>query len=312
MGLSPPCVPELPVLPIPTSLPLVLTWECLVRDSVWAARVPRAPGGGGGCWTSGVNDGVPRVSGTSAGSCPHSHPLPRCSCPTGLNSSVRQAHVAAIPVRRGHGWRGVKWGSLIDEGGERREAQAALGEGEGVWGGGGGTGLNTMCPLVPGDWAVEATGHQHHRMAGGGGVLARSHGLVFSSAAGGAHWQIAIRCPSLPFPSVKVHQGAGAGAGGEVCHKSGLGTAWYSRCPVPRLCDDLLWLIGVVCGGGGVRRGGSCVGGEWKGCRTAHNCSVTAPVAPTALRALAEASPPPPQSRAVWRGASHRIGCGTA
>ena len=43
---------------------------------------------------------------------------------------------------------------------------------------------------------------------GGGGVLARSHGLVFSSAAGGAHWQIAIRCPSLPFPSVKVHQAA--------------------------------------------------------------------------------------------------------
>ena len=41
-----------------------------------------------------------------------------------------------------------------------------------------------------------------------GGVLARSHGLVFSSAAGGAHWQIAIRCPSLPFPSVKVHQAA--------------------------------------------------------------------------------------------------------
>ena len=40
------------------------------------------------------------------------------------------------------------------------------------------------------------------------GVLARSHGLVFSSAAGGAHWQIAIRCPSLPFPSVKVHQAA--------------------------------------------------------------------------------------------------------
>ena len=42
----------------------------------------------------------------------------------------------------------------------------------------------------------------------GGGILARSHGLVFSSAAGGAHWQIAIRCPSLPFPSVKVHQAA--------------------------------------------------------------------------------------------------------
>ena len=42
----------------------------------------------------------------------------------------------------------------------------------------------------------------------GGEVLARSHGLVFSSAAGGAHWQIAIRCPSLPFPSVKVHQAA--------------------------------------------------------------------------------------------------------
>jgi len=40
------------------------------------------------------------------------------------------------------------------------------------------------------------------------GVLARSHGLVFSSAAGGAHWPIAIRCPSLPFPSVKVHQAA--------------------------------------------------------------------------------------------------------
>ena len=40
------------------------------------------------------------------------------------------------------------------------------------------------------------------------GVLARSHGLVFSFAAGGAHWQIAIRCPSLPFPSVKVHQAA--------------------------------------------------------------------------------------------------------
>ena len=31
---------------------------------------------------------------------------------------------------------------------------------------------------------------------------------MFSSAAGGAHWQIAIRCPSLPFPSVKVHQAA--------------------------------------------------------------------------------------------------------
>ena len=42
----------------------------------------------------------------------------------------------------------------------------------------------------------------------GGGVLARSHGLVFSSAARGAHWPIAIRCPSLPFPSVKVHQAA--------------------------------------------------------------------------------------------------------
>ena len=40
------------------------------------------------------------------------------------------------------------------------------------------------------------------------GVLARSRGLVFSSAAGGAQWQIAIRCPSLPFPSVKVHQAA--------------------------------------------------------------------------------------------------------
>ena len=43
---------------------------------------------------------------------------------------------------------------------------------------------------------------------GGRGVLARSHGIVFSFAAGGAHWQIAIRCPSLPFPSVKVHQAA--------------------------------------------------------------------------------------------------------
>ena len=41
-----------------------------------------------------------------------------------------------------------------------------------------------------------------------GGGLARSHGIVFSSAAGGAHWQIAIRCPSLLFPSVKVHQAA--------------------------------------------------------------------------------------------------------
>ena len=29
---------------------------------------------------------------------------------------------------------------------------------------------------------------------------------MFSSAAGGAHWLIAIHCPSLPFPSVKVHQ----------------------------------------------------------------------------------------------------------
>ena len=37
------------------------------------------------------------------------------------------------------------------------------------------------------------------------GVLARSHGIVFSFAAGGTHWPIAIRCPSLPFPSVKVH-----------------------------------------------------------------------------------------------------------
>ena len=42
----------------------------------------------------------------------------------------------------------------------------------------------------------------------GGGGLARSPGIVFSSAAGGAHWQIAIHCPSLPFPSVKVHQAA--------------------------------------------------------------------------------------------------------
>ena len=40
------------------------------------------------------------------------------------------------------------------------------------------------------------------------GVLARSHGIVFSSAAGSAHWPIAIRYPSLPFPSVKVHQAA--------------------------------------------------------------------------------------------------------
>ena len=40
------------------------------------------------------------------------------------------------------------------------------------------------------------------------GVLARSHALVFSSAPGGAHWQIVICCPSLPFPSVKVHQAA--------------------------------------------------------------------------------------------------------
>ena len=31
---------------------------------------------------------------------------------------------------------------------------------------------------------------------------------MFSSAAGGAYWLIAIRCPSLPFPSVKVHQAA--------------------------------------------------------------------------------------------------------
>ena len=38
------------------------------------------------------------------------------------------------------------------------------------------------------------------------GVLARSHAIVFSSAAGGAHWPIAIHCPSLPFSSVKVHQ----------------------------------------------------------------------------------------------------------
>ena len=40
------------------------------------------------------------------------------------------------------------------------------------------------------------------------GVLARSHGIVFSSAVGSANWQIAICCPSLPFPSVKVHQAA--------------------------------------------------------------------------------------------------------
>ena len=40
------------------------------------------------------------------------------------------------------------------------------------------------------------------------GVLARSHGTVFLSAAGGAHLLIAIRRPSLPFPSVKVHQAA--------------------------------------------------------------------------------------------------------
>ena len=31
---------------------------------------------------------------------------------------------------------------------------------------------------------------------------------MFSSAAGGAHWPIAIRCASLPFPSMKVHQAA--------------------------------------------------------------------------------------------------------
>ena len=38
------------------------------------------------------------------------------------------------------------------------------------------------------------------------GVLTISHGLVFSFAAGGSHWPIAIRCPSLPFPLVKVHE----------------------------------------------------------------------------------------------------------
>ena len=41
-----------------------------------------------------------------------------------------------------------------------------------------------------------------------GGGLARSHGIVFSSAAGGAHWPIAIRCPSHPFPSVEWGGGA--------------------------------------------------------------------------------------------------------
>ena len=43
---------------------------------------------------------------------------------------------------------------------------------------------------------------------GGGGGWHDAFGVMFSSAAGGAHWQIAIRCPSLPFPSVKVHQAA--------------------------------------------------------------------------------------------------------
>ena len=31
---------------------------------------------------------------------------------------------------------------------------------------------------------------------------------MFLSAAGGTHLQVCIRCPSLPFPSVKVYQAA--------------------------------------------------------------------------------------------------------
>ena len=68
-----------------------------------------------------------------------------------------------------------------------------------------------------------------HVMRGMRGVWHVALGLLFPSAAGGAYWQIAIRCPSLPFPWVKVHQAAvlvrrfcfsmvaghgGAGAGG--------------------------------------------------------------------------------------------------
>ena len=90
------------------------------------------------------------------------------------------------------------------------------------WGGGGVVGAPFLDQLPPlqgsgdggcadhpkGPWAAGCC------RIGGGGGLARSHGIVFSSAAGGAHWQIAIRCPSLPFPSVKVHQNLGGGGGG--------------------------------------------------------------------------------------------------
>ena len=76
-----------------------------------------------------------------------------------------------------------------------------------------------------------------------GGVLARSHGLVFSSAAGGAHWQIAIRCPSLPFPSVKVHQAAVLvhrfrcpWGGGDNHPPPGPLWHWFPTTPTPKIC----------------------------------------------------------------------------
>ena len=58
------------------------------------------------------------------------------------------------------------------------------------------------------------------------GGLAGRHGVLFSSAAGGAYWLVAIRCPSLgPLPSIGggAHRplttpggGGGGGAGGAV------------------------------------------------------------------------------------------------
>ena len=54
------------------------------------------------------------------------------------------------------------------------------------------------------DWGGEACAVPCHAMprVGWGGLVCL-HGVLFSSAAGGAYWPIAICCPSLgPFPSI--------------------------------------------------------------------------------------------------------------
>ena len=77
---------------------------------------------------------------------------------------------------------------------------------EGGWGGGGGGGAGTqkfvdqkqpksIFLFVNYIFSTMKSGSE-----GGGGGWHVAIDLLFSSAAGGAYWPIAIRCPSLPFP----------------------------------------------------------------------------------------------------------------